>query len=175
MSQVYENFDFTNCNYVCKDEIVAAFSEIEIDLSGVNKTKAEILEEGEQVYEDMLAIEFDLTNWEDHPFSDAAYVHLTTIMQEMDQMESYIPFNAKMNQLLDVVDSDEQLTCFDVELLVGTIEIAKNSAYLWAPNGLDYFSKAQKGNTEKGLCGRKKVKEKISRVNRYFHYGTVKK
>jgi hypothetical protein len=142
VTEVYQKVDFLNCND-CSGEVIEVFAEIELDLTGVDKSKEELIEEAKVLYQDLEAIQFDLRNWTDHQFSSEAFVHLTTIMAEMDAMESYDAFVADMIQLQTVVDSDGSLTCFDVELLTGTIEVAKNSAFLWLPRnlgGLDYYS-----------------------------------
>lgn len=139
--------------------------------TGVDKSKEELIEEAKVLYQDLKAIQFDLRNWTDHQFSSAAFVHLTTIMEEMDAMGNYNDFVSDMNQLQAVVDSDASLTCFDVELLTGTIEVAKNSAYLWLPRnngGLDFYSISQEGKVQPRWSWRNAVKADVTASASYF-------
>lgn len=150
VTEVYQKVNFLRCDD-CSDEVIDAFSEIEIDLTGVDKSKEDLIEEAKVLFQDLKAIQFDLRNWTDHKFSSEAFVHLTTIMEEIDAVENYDDFVADMIQLQDIVDSDGSLTCFDVELLTGTIEVAKNSAFLWFPKdqgGLDFYSICQEGKVK---------------------------
>ena len=150
VTEVYQKVDFLKCDD-CSEQVIDAFAEIELDLTGVDKSKEELIEEAKVLYQKMETIQFDLRNLTDHQFSSNAFVHLITIMEEMDAMENYNVFVSDMNQLQRVVDSDVSLTCFDVELITGTIEVAKNSAYLWLPKdqgGLDFHSISKEGKVQ---------------------------
>ena len=170
VTEVYQKVDFLSCDD-CSGEVIDAFSEIEIDLTGVDKSKEELIEEAKVLFQDLEAIQFDLRNGTDHQFSSAAFVHLTTIMEEMDAMENYDVFVANMIQLQNIVDLDGSLTCFDVELLTGTIEVAKNSAFLWLSRdqgGLDFYSTSQKGKVQPRWSWRNAAKADVASSAVYF-------
>ena len=167
--------DFLNCDD-CSDEVLEEFSKIDVDLSGYAKTKEELIAEAKTLYSELEAIQFDLRNWTDHPFTSESFVHLTTIMEEMDAMGNNDDFVSDMNQLQVVVDSDASLTCFDVELLTGTIEVAKNSAYLWLPRdngGLDFYSISQEGKVQSRWSWRNAAKADVAASASYFMGNSV--
>jgi hypothetical protein len=150
VTEVYQNVDFLNCD-ACADEVIAEFANLDVDLSGYGKTQEELIAGAELLYVELELIQFDLRNWQDHPFSPESYVHLTTIMEKMDVMGNYQDFITDMNDLQAIIDADVSLSCFDVELLTGTIEVAKSSAFLWLPRengGLDFYSTSQEGKVE---------------------------
>ena len=150
LTEVYQKVDFLNCDD-CSDEIIEAFSEKKIDLTEIDKSKEELIAETEVLYHDLEDIQFDLRNWSEDPFSSASYVHLTTIMEKIDEMENHNDFVIEMNALQLIVESDASLSCFDVELLTGTIEVAKNSALLWLSEengGLNFGAITHKGRVE---------------------------
>lgn len=92
-------------------------------------------------------------------------------MEEMDEMSDYNDFVHQMNQLQLTVDSDVSLTCFDVELLTGTIEVAKNSAYLWLPRengGLDFYSISQEGKVQPRWSWRNAARADVTASASYF-------
>lgn len=169
--EVYQKVDFLSCDD-CSDEVIDAFSEIELDLIGVDKSKEELIEEAKVFFQDLKAIQFDLRNWTGHQFSTTSFVHLTTLMEEMDAMSDYNEFVHQMNKLQSVVDSDDLLTCFDVELLTGTIEVAKNSAYLWLPRengGLDFYSIPREGQAKARWSWRNAAKADVATSAVYFN------
>jgi len=92
-------------------------------------------------------------------------------MEEMDAMSDYKEFVHQMNKLQSVVDSDASLTCFDIELLTGTIEVAKNSAYLWLPRnngGLDFYSISREGEVQPRWNWRNAARADVSASAGYF-------
>jgi len=175
VTEVYQKVDFLNCDD-CSNEVLEEFSKIDVDLSGTGKTKQELIAEAKSLYSELEAIQFDLRNWTDHPFTSESFVHLTKIMEEMDAIDNYDDFVSDMNQLQAVVNSDASLNCFDVELLTGTIEVAKNSAYLWLPKnkgGLDFYSISQEGKVQPRWSGRKAAKADVTASASYFMGNSV--
>jgi len=170
VTEVYQKVDFLNCDD-CSNEVIDAFSKIELDLSGVGKSIEEVIAEALVQYQKLEAIQFDLRNWTNHPFSSKSFVYLTKIMEEMDVMVNYDDFLTNMIQLQGLVDSDISLTCFDVELLTGTIEVAKNSAYLWLPRnngGLDFCSISRKDKVQPRWSWRNAAKADVAASASYF-------
>jgi hypothetical protein len=171
VTEVYQKVDFLSCDD-CSDEVLDEFAKIKVDLSGYGKSKEELIAEAKTLYSDLEAIQFDLRNWTDHPFSSESFVHLATIMEEMDAMGNYNDFVSDMNALQVIVDSDASLTCFDVELLTGTIEVAKNSAYLWLPRnngGLDFYSISQEGKVQPRWSWRNAARADVTASAAYFN------
>lgn len=170
VTEVYQKVDFLSCDD-CSDDIIDAFFEVEIDLSDANKSKEELIAESRELYNDLEAIQFDIRNWSNHPFSNESYVYLTTIMEEVDEMVNYDDFVTDMNQLQLIVDADLSLTCFDIELLTVTIEVAKNSTYLWLPEtngGLDYYSISQEGEAQLRFNWRNAARADLTAAAGYF-------
>ncbi len=170
VTEVYQNVDFVNCND-CTEEVLQEFANLEVDFSAFNKTKEELIVEARELYQDLKSIQFDIRNWNDHPFSQEAYIHLSSIMTEMDAMANYSDFVSEMNDLQTLVDSDTNLSCFDIELVTIAIEVAKNSAYLWLPEsagGLDFYSISQAGKVKPRWSWRKAAKTDVSAAAGYF-------
>ena len=170
VTKVYQKVDFVNCND-CSEEVLQEFANLDVDFSVFNKTQEELINEARALYQDLEAIQFDLRNWQDHPFSQEAYAHLSSIMAEMDAMENYSDFVSEMINLQTIVDSDASLSCFDLELVTITIEVAKSSAYLWLPQsagGLDFYSISQEGKIQPRWSWRNAEKADVSAAAGYF-------
>ncbi len=171
--EAYEKVDFLSCEN-CIDEVITAFSEIEIDLTGIDLSKNVIIEEAVLLYQNLSEIHFDLRNWSDSlPFSPESYQYLIILMEEIDAMENFYNFEVAMDYLQLVIEADNSLNCFDVELLTGTIEVAKNSAYLWTPvehGGLNLYSIPHEGSTQSRVSWnwRRAVKGDVSASASYF-------
>lgn len=170
VTEVYQKVDFVNCND-CREEVLQEFANLDVDFSAFNKTQEELIDEARALYQDLEAIQFDLRNWQDHPFSQEAYAHLSSIMAEMDAMENYSDFVSEMINLQSIVDLDASLSCFDIELVTITIEVAKSSAYLWLPHsagGLDFYSISQEGKVQPRWSWRNAAKADVAATAGYF-------
>jgi len=141
LSEVYQNIDFARSND-CRNDIIQEFMNLDVDFTSLNKTKADVVNEAVTIYDSIKLFQFDVRNWSSHPFSAESYSYLSTIMVKIDELQDYSSFVSEMTNLQNIVNNDNSLDCFTKELLNGTIEVAKNSLYLWTPEelgGLGYW------------------------------------
>ena len=169
VTEAYRQVDFQTCDD-CRGEIAAAFVQMEVDRTATEQTVEELIAEASLLYEELVPIQFDIRSWANHPFSATSYAHLSALMAAIDGAENYAQFLEQISALQLNVNSDATLSCFEVEMLTGTIEVARNSMQLWMPRqlgGLDYYSLPQGGN-ERAWSWRSAVKADATASAGYF-------
>lgn len=170
VTKVYRNVDFNSCTD-CTNEILQAFLNLDTGIPEIEENKEELLSKSNDIYQEIEAIQFDIRNWKDHPFSQESFIHLTSLMEEIDEMDNFTDFISNMNNLQNEVNADKNLSCFDLELLTGTIEVAKNSSYLWISRengGLDFQSISQEGQATIRWSWRKAARADATASAAYF-------
>jgi|GEM_PF-2306633 len=170
VTSVYQTVDFRTCQG-CDLEVINEFSKIDINLSQLEKTKEELILESKVRFEQLKDISFDLRQLNNHKFSQNSFDYLSQLMEEMDKIENYDDFVTNLVKLQSNIDEDISLSCFDWELLTGTIEVAKASVYLWLPKslgGLDYYQLAHNGQIGSRWSWRNAAKADVAESATYF-------
>ena len=148
LTEVYAAVDFDSC-VNCKEEIIAAFKSLDIDVSGLGVSLDSLIDIAAKTYNNLESI--DIRTWTNPPFNQSTHNYLSAIMDELDYSSSHSEYVHRLDSLKILVKSDNSIDCFSEEIIIATIEVAKNSAYLWMPvhmGGVDYYSLYQQNSIE---------------------------
>lgn len=130
---IYSEVEISECED-CKDEMTPIFNSICVDKGYTNQECLEFISFSIKSDDYLNEIDYNFENWNSHPFSLQVFDYLIEIQTTLTNSSNYEYFKNKMIELQQTVISDNNINCIDTDLLVGTIEIAKESAYLWMPN-----------------------------------------
>lgn len=131
---LYGEVDFSNLHNV-KAQILNNFGNMPIDASAFQMS--------EQKFKDIVLIanlqlanyKYDLRQWSNNPISQSiSYSYIIKILDEIDRVTSLRAFNVNLSFIEQKAKAN--LTCNDLDIVLGTIEVAKNSAKLWAPTSI---------------------------------------
>ena len=148
LTEVYESVDFSACDN-CRDAIIEEFKGLDIDVSGLGISLDSLINQSVKLYDELGST--DIRAWVNTPFNETTQNYLNSIMDKFDNATTYSGYLGSLNNLQTVANNDNSLSCFDLEVINGTIEVAKNSAYLWMPQsagGLDYYSISHQSSVE---------------------------
>lgn len=148
LTQVYEAVDFTACNN-CRDAIIEEFKRLDVDVSGLGISLDSLINQSVRIYDGLESP--DIRNWSNSPFNQTTQSYLNSIMDAFDSATSYSGYLRSLSTLQTTVNNDNSLSCLDLEIINATIEVAKNSAYLWMPEsagGLNYYAIAHQNSVE---------------------------
>lgn len=133
LSEVYQAVDFSTCTN-CRGDIIQAFKGIDADVSGLGISLDSLVNFAVTVYDSLES--YDVRDWNNSPFNQATHSYLSSIMDALDQASSYQDFVNQLNSLQETARADNSLSCLDLEIVKGAIEVAKKSAYLWMPSSM---------------------------------------
>jgi hypothetical protein len=144
-TEVVANNNFSDCGE-CREEIAQAFLNLDVDVSGLGISLEELVAMSVEMYESAIAYDFDIRNLEEHPFSEPAYNYIVNVTESILAIEEPESFSANMNDLIQQIQEDANLSCAEKELLTGSTHVAINSANLWAPQHLGGMGLLQDDN-----------------------------
>lgn len=148
LAEVYAAVDFDSC-VNCEQEITTAFKSLDIDVSGLGISLDSLIDIAAKTYNNLESI--DIRTWTNPPFNQSTHNYLSAIMDELDYSSSHSDYVHRLDSLKVMVKSDNSIDCLNGEIIIATIEVAKNSAYLWMPvnmGGLGYYSLYQQNSIE---------------------------
>lgn len=114
--------------------MIQAFKGIDADVSGLGISLDSLIDFAVAVYDSLES--YDIREWTNSPFNQTTHSYLSTIMDALDQSSSYQEFVNELNSLQNTARADNSLSCLDLEIVEGAIEVAKKSAYLWMPTSM---------------------------------------
>lgn len=103
-------------------------------MSGLGISLDSLIDFAVAVYDSLES--YDIREWTNSPFNQTIHSYLSTIMDALDQSSSYQSFVSELNSLQNAARADNSLSCFDLEIILVSIEVAKKSAYLWMPRSM---------------------------------------
>lgn len=131
---LYNGVDFSNLT-AARNKILNNFQNMGIDASVFNMSEDEFKSKVLSVNEQLSAHKYDLRQWSNNPISQkASYPYIVKILNEADHINSLDAFNDKLNSIEQQAQAN--LSCDDLDVVLGTVKVAKSSAKLWAPTTL---------------------------------------
>lgn len=137
---VYQNIDFNACTD-CDREVIHEYKQLDIDVSDLNVTLDELINKSVDIYNNLE--NNDARLWTNSPLNNTTQNYVNSILDLFDNSNQYTDFIQNLEALQIDANGDSNLSCLNLEIVTATIEVAKNSAYLWMPEdagGLDFYS-----------------------------------
>lgn len=131
--QAYSNVDFNDIDNL-KQNILNEFESISFDPSALSISHADFFEHISDQMETLALSNYDIRNVSNHGLTEEAFVYIDLILDRIDSISNLSSFNSQMDVLYETVSIN--LNCEEADYVLGTILIAKSSAYLWAPTDI---------------------------------------
>ena len=132
ITNIYSQIDIAKCGD-CEAEMSPMFLKMCDELGNGELKCQELLTFSLKSSKTLNEINYDFGLWKNHSFSEECFRYLSLIQDNIKLSESHDDFVNRLNLLEETIIEDHSVSCFDVNLLQGTIQIAKHSAYLWMP------------------------------------------
>ncbi len=131
---LYNGVDFSNPT-VARSKILNNFQNMGIDTSVFNMSEDEFKSKVLSVNEQLSTYKYDLRQWSNNPISQKeSYPYIVRILNETDNINNLDAFNDKLSLIEQ--EAQANLSCDDLDVVLGTVKVAKSSAKLWAPTTL---------------------------------------
>ena len=133
LEEVYQSIDFTAC-IDCRSAIIASFKNIDVDISGLGISLDSLVNLAVDIYDRFESI--DLRDWTNPPYSQKVHNYLSTILDAVDQSTSFGSFNIELQGIREIVSNDSTLNCLELDIILGSLEVAEKSAFIWMPQSM---------------------------------------
>lgn len=131
---LYNGVNFSNLNNA-KTQILNNFKNMQVDASVFNMTEEDFKNSVLSVNQELSNHKYDLREWSNNPLANSnLYPYVVKILNEIDNITNLSTFNSKLNSIEQ--EAINNLTCSDLDLVLGTLKVAKSSAKLWAPTSM---------------------------------------
>jgi hypothetical protein len=131
---LYQGVDFSNPT-TAKQQIIDNFNNIEVDASQLGMSNEDYHTKVIAMVNNLAAIHYDLRNTTDVAVRGSKYFpYIVRILNEASNITDLQKFNT--NILAIETDATNNLSCLDLDVVLGTAKVAISSAALWAPTSL---------------------------------------
>lgn len=125
-----------------REILIDEFENIEYDPTPLGITHESFIDRTILLTDSLSLYQYDVRNWDYTYVTPSAANFVGRILNESETAASL----ADVNQVLNTIESDANaiLSGVDLDIVRGTLEIARSSAYLWAPEsegGYDLYTK----------------------------------
>ena len=140
VSKVYSSVDFTKCSN-CEERILQEFSSLNFDITGLPTSKEELISAAFTLYNSQRNHNFNLKSWNPEMLGEQGFELYENIGKTIEEANS-------VEELISTIEGIQvslkgKVNQQEYEILMVSMEVAKNSYMLWAPRsigGLDYYS-----------------------------------
>jgi hypothetical protein len=124
------------------DIIVDEFSNIPYDPTPLGYTHTQFMTRAIQMTDSLSSFQYDVRNWNYSYVTQNASLYVGQILSEVEAATSLTDIYQRLSQI--EANATANLTNVDFDIVKGTLEIARSSAYLWSPEsegGYDLLTK----------------------------------
>lgn len=132
--EIYSNLDLSNLD-AAQETVKTKIGQIEYDPSAIEMTREEYNTMSREILSDLKEMNFDIRNSKNSQLTDRpCFPILVDVMSAIERFEGVGELNASLDSLENITNLT--LSCDDKSIVIGTIKIARSSAYLWSDESM---------------------------------------
>lgn len=142
-----------------REQIINEFENISYDPTPLGITHEAFINRAVNLTDSLSIYQYDVRNWDYTYVTQNASTYVGRILSEGENAQTLSDINQVLNTIAS--DANANLSGVDLDIVKGTIEIARSSAYLWAPESQGGYDLYTKTFGTSGTGGRSSVSSRV--------------